>query len=58
LASTSGFAPLPRRQRHHVRSRRIVAQIHAEEAKLVGYLGSINRDLQRRVPVRKAKGKW
>jgi hypothetical protein len=52
------FAPLPRRQRHHLRYHRIVAEITALECGLVEHLGSINRDLDRRIRVRKAKGKW
>ena len=52
------FAPLPRRQRHHLHYHRIVAEITRLERGLVNYLGSINRDLDRRIRVRKAKGSW
>ena len=56
--SEQPFSPLPRRQRHHLRYHRIVAEIRRLERGLVDYLGSINRDLDRRIRVRKAKGKW
>jgi hypothetical protein len=52
------FAPLPERPEHHVRFHRIVARIRNEEAGLVEHLGSIVHDLDRRIRVRKAKGKW
>jgi hypothetical protein len=52
------FAPIPKHPRHHTRFHRIVAMIHAEEARLVDYLGGIVHDLRRRIRVRKAKGKW
>jgi len=32
--------------------------IHAEEAKLLGHLSSVVHDLDRRIRVLKAKGKW
>ena len=56
--SEQPFSPLPRRQRHHLRYHRIVAEIRRLKRGLVDYLGSINRDLDRRIRVRKAKGKW
>jgi len=40
---------------HH---ERLVAQIHAEEAKLIGHLSNVVHDLDRRIRIRKAKGKW
>jgi hypothetical protein len=52
------FTPLPKRPKHHVRFHRIVQRIHAEEAGLVDYLGTIVHDLQRRIRVRKAKHQW
>jgi hypothetical protein len=32
--------------------------IRAEEAKLVGYLGTVTRDLERRIALCKARGEW
>jgi hypothetical protein len=32
--------------------------IYEEEAKLLGHLSSVVHDLDRRIRVRKAKGKW
>jgi len=32
--------------------------ILAEEAKLLGHLSSVMHDLDRRIRIRKAKGKW
>jgi hypothetical protein len=52
------FSPLLKRPRHHARFHRIVAPIQAEEARLVSYLGSVNRDLERRIRVRRARGEW
>jgi hypothetical protein len=52
------FAPLPRRQRHHLRYNRIAEEIRALEIKLVGHLSDIDRTLDRRIRSRKAKGKW
>jgi len=54
------FAPLPplRRGRSRAYHEKLVATIHAEEGRLVEYLGSIVHDLDRRIRVRKAKGKW
>ena len=54
------FAPLPPRRRGRARAyhQKLVAMIHAEEAKLIGHLGSVVHDLKRRIRVRKAKGKW
>jgi hypothetical protein len=46
------FAPLPRRPRHHVRFHRVAAEIRALERALVGHLGGINRDLERRARLR------
>ncbi len=43
------FGTIPWRPRNHVRFHRVVAQIHAEEAKLVAYLSSIVYDLNRRL---------
>ena len=54
------FAPLPARRRGRRRAYhdKLVAMIHAEEAKLLGHLSSVVHDLDRRLRVRKAKGKW
>ena len=54
------FAPLPplKRGRSRARHEEIVAAIQAEEEKLIGHLGGIVHDLQRRIRVRKAKGQW
>jgi hypothetical protein len=52
------FAAIPKRKRHCLRYYRIAARIIAEEAKLVGHLRSVNHDLERRIRVRKARGKW
>jgi hypothetical protein len=54
------FAPLPARRQGRSRAyhEKLIALIRAEESGLVDYLGSINRDLDRRIRVRKAKGKW
>jgi hypothetical protein len=46
------FAPIPKRKRHHTRYHRIVAQIRAEESKLVGHLSGVTRDLERRARLR------
>jgi hypothetical protein len=46
------FAAIPKRPRHHTRFHRIVARIRAEESKLVGHLGGITRDLERRARLR------
>jgi hypothetical protein len=46
------FAPLPMRPRHHVRVRRIVAEIRALERGLVDQLTGVNRDLERRARLR------
>ena len=37
---------------------KLVAQIRAEEAKLIGHLGCVVHDLKRRICIRKSKGKW
>jgi len=57
---TRPFAPLPLRRQGRSRAyhEKLVAAIYAEEAKLIGHLGSVVHDLQRRIRVRKAKGKW
>jgi hypothetical protein len=57
---TRPFAPLPARRpgRSKAYHERMVAMIQNEEAKLVEHLGGIVRDLQRRIRVRKSKGKW
>jgi hypothetical protein len=54
------FAPLPsrRRGRSRVYHERLVAMIRAEEAKLVGHLQSVTHDLERRIRVRKERGRW
>jgi len=46
------FAAIPKRPRHHTRFHRIVAQIRDEESKLVGHLGGVTRDLERRARLR------
>src|SRR5215813_9826963 len=43
------FAPLPERPRSHTRYHRIADEIRSLEFGLVGYLGEINRVLERRV---------
>jgi hypothetical protein len=59
LALIRDLSPRSRKkQRHCVRHWRIVVEIQDLEAKLVGYLGSINRDLRRRIRARTATGKW
>jgi hypothetical protein len=55
------FAPLPmriRRGRSRAYHDALVARIHDEETKLVGYLQGVTRDLERRIRVRKERGKW
>jgi len=54
------FAPLPARRRGRSRAYhdKLVAQIRAEEAKLIGHLGGVVHDLKRRIRIRKSKGKW
>jgi hypothetical protein len=52
------FSPLPARQRHHLRYYRIADEIAQLESRLVIHLAGINRDLQRRIRVRRAKGEW
>jgi hypothetical protein len=56
-ADTRPFAPLPPRKRGQRRARyeQIVARIHAEEAKLVAYLGGIVYDLDRRQRVHRER---
>ena len=49
---------MPKRPRSHTRYNRITDEIRALERGLVAHLGSINQTLQRRIRVRKAKGKW
>jgi hypothetical protein len=46
------FAAIPKRPRHHTRFHRIIAQIRAEESKLVGHLSGVTRDLERRARLR------
>jgi len=57
-ADPKPFTPIPRRQRHHLRYNRIVDDIRTLEAQLVGHLTELNRVLERRIRVRKAKGEW
>ena len=52
------FAPLPERPRRHTRYNRIADEIRAQERGLLAHLGSVNQTLQRRIRVRKSKGKW
>jgi hypothetical protein len=52
------FAPLPIWPRSHTRFRRVTAKIVAEENALIGHLGCVCSDLERRIRSRKAKGKW
>jgi hypothetical protein len=55
------FAPLPvriRRGRSRAHHDKLVVMIHDEEAKLIGHLQTVTRDLDRRIRVRKARGKW
>lgn len=52
------FALIPERPAHHVRFHRIVEKIRTEEGRLIGHLQTITGDLQRRIDVRKARGKW
>jgi len=46
------FAVIPERPKHHTRFHRIVARIRLEESKLVGHLGGVTRDLERRARLR------
>jgi hypothetical protein len=55
------FAPLPvriRRGRSRAYHDKLVARILDEETALLGYLQTVTRDLQRRIRVRKERGKW
>jgi hypothetical protein len=54
------FAPLSPRRRGRSRAYhyKLVAMIHAEEAKMLGHLQTVTHDLERRIQSRKAKGKW
>ena len=54
------FAPLPARRRGRSRAYhdKLVALIFAEEAKLISHLGRVVHDLDRRIRVRKARGRW
>ena len=52
------FTPLSRRPRHHIRFHRVVARILFDERALLGHLQTVTHDLERRISVRKAKGKW
>jgi hypothetical protein len=49
---------LPRRPRSPTRFHRTAEEIGTLEHGLVGHLGEINRTLERRIRVRKAKGEW
>jgi len=55
--SEQHFSPLPKRPRSHTRHNRIADEIRALERGLLAHLGSINQTLQRRIRVRKSKGK-
>jgi len=55
---TRPFGSIPTRPAHHVRFHRIVERIRAEEARLVGHLQTVTRDLERRIDLRKARGEW
>jgi len=58
---TRPFAPLPvrtRRGRSRVYHDALVQRILDEEAALIGHLQGITRDLERRIRVRKERGKW
>jgi hypothetical protein len=46
------FAAIPERPKHHTRFHRIIARIRVEESKLVGHLGGVTRDLERRARLR------
>jgi hypothetical protein len=54
------FAPLPARRRGRSRARhdQLVAMILDEEAKLIGHLQTVTRDLERRIDLRRARGEW
>jgi hypothetical protein len=54
------FAPLSLRRRGRSRAYhdKLVAMILDEEAKLLGHLRTVTRDLERRIEVRRARGKW
>jgi hypothetical protein len=54
------FAPLPtlKGRPHRAYYEKLVARILDEEAVLLGHLQTITRTLDRRIRVRKAKGKW
>jgi hypothetical protein len=54
------FAPLPARRlgRSPAYHEKLVALIQAEERALLGHLQSVTHDLERRIRVRKSKGKW
>jgi hypothetical protein len=54
------FAPLPPRRRGRSRAYhdKLVAMILDEEAKLLGHLQTVTRDLERRIEVRRARAKW
>jgi hypothetical protein len=57
-ADAHPFSSLPDRPPHHTRFHRIAARIRAEEVKLLEHLNGVVHDLDRRIRVRKAKGKW
>jgi hypothetical protein len=46
------FAAIPERPKHHTRFHRIAARIRVEESKLVGHLGGVAHDLERRARLR------
>src|SRR5215813_9291164 len=54
------FAPLPPRRRGRIGAyhEKLVAMIREEEAKLLSHLQTVTRDLDRRIRIRKARGKW
>jgi hypothetical protein len=54
------FAPLRPRRRGRSRAfhDRLVAMILYEEAALLSHLQTVTRDLDRRIRIRKARGKW
>jgi hypothetical protein len=56
--SEQPFSPLPKRPRSHTRYNRIADEIRALERGLVAHLGSINQTRQRRIRIRKTKGRW
>jgi hypothetical protein len=58
---TRPFAPLPariRRGRSRAYHDKLVVRILDEETALLGHLQTVTRDLERRIRVRKERGKW